>query len=229
MLFNIRHIFDSVGEPRSTLQPAADRFGLHEITVISRKSKKKIQEFRASGEYMVIDVTSKGRPADSQFSPFHPHGGIPVPGSPGVFSASVEGIWQGLKMFEGKEKNGVKKAVSIDTAKFDVTDMEKLKRTTRTFGTVSAHWYGDVSAPAPERVLTYGQARREIYLPAYHFVLENKLQKELRELVEEATRTKLVLLDFCTRRLDDELGPLSHAWVIVDYINANWERLLAGQ
>jgi len=35
-----------------------------------------------------------------KFSPFYPHGGIPVPFAPGYFSETVEGIWQGLKVFE---------------------------------------------------------------------------------------------------------------------------------
>ncbi|MCE9545701.1 MAG: hypothetical protein K8T25_09320, partial [Planctomycetia bacterium] len=35
-------------------------------------------------------------------SPMWPHGGIPVPGMPGTTSDSVEGIWQGLKLINGK-------------------------------------------------------------------------------------------------------------------------------
>src|SRR5438445_5621679 len=47
----------------------------------------------------VVDVTSRGPEPWVRFSPFYPHGGIPVPYSPGVESESVEGIWQALKVF----------------------------------------------------------------------------------------------------------------------------------
>ena len=51
----------------------------------------------------IIDVTSKGPDPWVRFSPFYPHGGIPVPFSPGEVAASVEGIWQGLKVFENAD------------------------------------------------------------------------------------------------------------------------------
>ena len=37
------------------------------------------------------------------FSPLYPHGDIPIPGREHgkLFSQTVEGIWQGLKIFEG--------------------------------------------------------------------------------------------------------------------------------
>ncbi len=50
-------------------------------------------------EALIFDVTSRGTQPWVSFSPFYPHGNIPVPFSPGVVSASVEGIWQGLKVF----------------------------------------------------------------------------------------------------------------------------------
>lgn len=49
---------------------------------------------------VIIDVTSRGCKPWVRFSPFYPHGGIPVPFSPEKFSMTVEGIWQGLKVFE---------------------------------------------------------------------------------------------------------------------------------
>ena len=54
-----------------------------------------------------------------RFSPFFPHGSIPVPFSPGVTGQSVEGIWQGLKVFESED---------IDLQKFEITNMKSIKR-----------------------------------------------------------------------------------------------------
>ena len=48
----------------------------------------------------VIDVTSRAPEPWVRFSPFFPHGNLPIPLWPGKTAASVEGIWQGLKRFE---------------------------------------------------------------------------------------------------------------------------------
>ena len=40
----------------------------------------------------LLDVTSRGPEPWVRFSPFFPHGGIPVPGRPGVLVRSVEGV-----------------------------------------------------------------------------------------------------------------------------------------
>ncbi len=53
-----------------------------------------------------------------KFSPFFPHGGIPIPFSQKK-AESVEGVWQGLKVFE---KEG------IDEFFFYKTDMKNMKR-----------------------------------------------------------------------------------------------------
>jgi hypothetical protein len=63
------------------------------------------RKYRDNG-WEVIDVTSKSK---SRFSPFYPHGMIPIPAMEGKTSASVEGIWQGLKLFPDKD---------IDLSKF---------------------------------------------------------------------------------------------------------------
>ena len=54
-----------------------------------------------------------------RFSPFYPNGGIPVPFTDDV-AVSVEGIWQGLKVFEDAD---------VDTFFFSKRDMKNLKRT----------------------------------------------------------------------------------------------------
>ena len=49
----------------------------------------------------ILDVTSTSNLRYAQLlSPFYPHGNIPIPFSPGFTSYSVEGIWQGLKVFK---------------------------------------------------------------------------------------------------------------------------------
>ena len=59
-----------------------------------RTSLEKIQQRHPHAA--IFDVTSRGPQPWVRFSPFYPHGGIPVPFSPGRVSASVEGIRQGF-------------------------------------------------------------------------------------------------------------------------------------
>ncbi len=51
---------------------------------------------------VVIDVSSYAEPPHCELSPMWVHGGIPVPGTPGETSDTVEGVWQGLKVIRGK-------------------------------------------------------------------------------------------------------------------------------
>ncbi|USX48948.1 hypothetical protein [Lentzea sp. HUAS12] len=155
---------------------------------------------------VVVDVTSRGPEPWVRFSPFFPHGGIPVPLSPGVTSESVEGLWQALKVFEGED---------VDPAKLAVTSMKGLKRTVRRLGPVRGHRAG----LAGERLLDYRTARQEIYLPAYRWVLEHRLHHEVAQLQELAASADVVLLDYTTNGDVEDLGtPLSHAALIVDHL-----------
>src|SRR5580704_13753082 len=110
----------------------------------------------------VVDVTSRGPEPWVRFSPFFPHGGIPVPFSPGNTAMSVEGVWQGLKVFEKAD---------VDPATLQIATMKGIKRTVRSFGKVLGHRAGLGGA----RLLPYADARREIYVPTYRWVLEHKL------------------------------------------------------
>ena len=69
---------------------------------------------------LILDLTSRGSQPWMQFSPFYPHGSIPVPFSPEYSGMSVEVIWQGLKVFESSD---------VDVAKFYITNMSGIKRT----------------------------------------------------------------------------------------------------
>jgi hypothetical protein len=155
---------------------------------------------------VVIDVTSRGPDPWVRFSPFYPHGEIPVPMSPGVTSESVEGVWQALKVFEGSD---------VDPSKLSVTSMKGLKRTVRRFGQVRGHRAGLTG----DCLLDYRTARHEIYLPTYRWVLENRLRAEAERLHELAGSADVVLLDYTTNGDPDDLRtPLSHAALIADHL-----------
>lgn len=79
------------------------------MIIIESKRKKIENILKAYPDAIIADVTSNAKDGLVKLSPFYPHGGIPVPFSPRIFAECVEGIWQGLKVFEND---------GIDTATF---------------------------------------------------------------------------------------------------------------
>jgi hypothetical protein len=162
------------------------------------------------GAAAILDLTSRGPEPWVRFSPFYPHGGIPVPFSPGEVAASVEGIWQGLKVFERED---------VDKTKLGLTAMRGIKRSAQKLGRILGHRAG----LGGERLLSYAEARRAIYLPSYRFVLENRLSGPLGELRALAAKGPVVLLDYETNAdVADLSRPLSHASLVRAYIEGRW-------
>jgi len=179
------------------------------LVVESRRKKSETLQ-KHYPDAIHLDLTSKGNHPWVKFSPFYPHGDIPVPFSDGMTAQSVEGIWQGLKVFE---TNG------IDTSKFEVTTMKGLKRTVRKHGTVRGHAKGVDS----DELLLYLDARLQIYLPSYHWVLDNCLQNEVKQLRELAQSQTVLLLDYETNTDIENLSkPLSHAGLVKRYCEDEW-------
>lgn len=182
------------------------------MIVIKHKSTSQASFDKRYPEYKVIDITSKADEPFVKLSPFYPVGNIPVPLSEGYFAQSVEGIWQGLKVFESEK---------IDVSKFEVTTMKGLKRTVRKFGQVKGHQAGVNTT----MLLPYLEARRKIYLPAYLWVLENKVQSVLQLIRDEAAKSPLILLDYETNGdIDNAAKPLSHAWLVKYYLEGNFPK-----
>jgi hypothetical protein len=159
---------------------------------------------------VIVDVTSRGSEPWIRFSPFYPHGKIPVPFSPGEFSMTVEGIWQGLKVFE---------TADVDPSKLSIADMKGIKRSARRYGKVLGHRNGLTG----DILLSYQEARQQIYLPTYRWVLDNCMSDLIDKLRELAAHTNVVLLDYETNSDINNLSkPLSHAGLIKLYIEDNW-------
>lgn len=186
---------------------------LHPISVDSRKKLPSTLNAAHPGAE-ILDVTSKGPLPWVRFSPFFPHGHIPVPGMPNGKASSVEGIWQGLKVFEGS---------GIDTDTLNNSSMRNIKRTVRKNGLPRGHQYQD-------RLLGYIEARKLIYLPAYKHVLDHFLQPELEQLRAIARQKPLVLLDYETNcDILNDRKPLSHAFLIKAYLEGNFDKLMGQQ
>ena len=175
------------------------------MIVIESKRKKPATILKKYPNAILADVTSSAKDGLVKLSPFYPHGGIPVPFSDGYMATCVEAIWQGLKVFEGCD---------VDIQMFKNDTMKNIKRTVRRFGKPLGHRKGVNGT----ELLGYIEARKQIYIPAYRWVLENKVASIIERL-REASKTKtIVLLDYDTNSdVENAKKPLSHASLIKAY------------
>lgn len=188
--------------------------------IIVANKKRSIERIQA--EYpgaIILDVTSSSPYRAAQIlSPFYPHGGIPIPGDSHELTATcVEGIWQGLKVFENS---------GIDIECFRNTSMKGIKRTVRKFGRPLGHQYGVYSS----KLLSYNEAKSLIYLPSYKYVLENipDVQHSLKRIADAAKEKTVILLDYNVNPDNaDSSKPLSHAELIKMFIEGRYpERII---
>jgi hypothetical protein len=107
----------------------------------------------------------------------------------------------------------------IDPSRWQVTDMKGIKRAGRRRGQVLGHRFGVGSGV----LLDYRDARYQIYLPAYRWVLENRLAAEVERMRSEASHKAMVLLDYETNsNVEDLSRPLSHAALVKYYLEGTW-------
>ncbi|MDR2653506.1 MAG: hypothetical protein LBC68_14570 [Prevotellaceae bacterium] len=187
------------------------------IYIANKKSKEATLKLKYPNA-LILDVSSKGEKPWVKLSPFYPHGNIPIPPykkdeTPKYVSQTVEGIWQGLKVFECED---------IDHSKFEITNMEGIKRTVRKFGKPLGHRYGVEG----KELLDYLTARKEIYLRTYAWVLDNIVQDIIQCLSYFAHRSDIILLDYNTNEnIEDYAKPLSHAGLVKRYLLKKYPEL----
>ena len=174
------------------------------ILIASKRCKRENLLKRFPGA-IIADVTSQATDGLVKLSPFYPHGDIPVPFSEGYTAASVEGIWQGLKVFEQED---------IDLSLFTNTSMKQLKRTVRKHGPVLGHRKGVKGT----EILGYVEAKHQIYIPTYRWMLEHKAMYIIERLRKASQTKTIILLDYniCCE-VDDPTKPLSHAYLVKAY------------
>ena len=190
-----------VESKRKPLEPVAKK---------DAKGRPTVSLMEQYPDAMIIDATSHAQDEFVKFSPFYPHGGIPVPFMEGAHALSVEGIWQGLKVFEDAD---------VDETLFWKKDMKGMKRTTYKFGRCLGHRKG----LRGEGLLPYIEARKQIYLPCYKWVLDNKLQKLVTAVRIISKNKPVVLLDYNTNGdVNNPKSALSHASLIKAYIEGNY-------
>ena len=182
--------------------------------IIIENKKRKLERIQAQYPGAdILDITSSSDLAYAKLlSPFYPHGNIPIPFTPNAYAMCVEGIWQGLKVFE---------TCDIDTSMFVNDTMKNLKRSTRRFGQPLGHRKGIYG----KELLSYFDARMQIYLPSYKWVLDNvpRVHALIERIAERAKDHDIIFLDY---NINDDFrdlsSPLSHASLVKLYIESKY-------
>ena len=181
------------------------------MIIIESKRKKLQTILKKYPGAIPADVTSAATDGLVKLSPFYPHGGIPVPFSEGFTATCVEAIWQGLKVFE---------SCDVDIQMFKNDTMKNIKRTVRRFGKPLGHRKGVYGT----ELLGYIEARKQIYIPTYKWVLENKVANIIERLRTASNEGKtIILLDYDTNAdVENAKKPLSHASLIKAYVEGTY-------
>ena len=179
---------------------------------IENKKKKEKTLLAKYPNAKIVDITSKASTALVKLSPFYPHGDIPIPFSGNRTAKSVEGIWQALKVFESAD---------IDESMFRNDTMKDIKRTVRKYGKPLGHRKGVNGT----ELLNYIDARIQIYLPSYLWVLENKVAEIIERLKVASSKEVIVLLDYETNcDVLNHKKPLSHAFLVKAFVENNYPK-----
>lgn len=171
------------------------------VVVVPKRQKDRIARLVGSG-YLPVDVSCTSTdPTFRRFSPIHPHGPLPVPGLADAVSWTVEGAWNGLKVFEGE---------GIDASRFSVRAKKRSafqRRAGGARGSLVGFLHGG-------RLVSAAEAAAAVYEPCYARCIAEHLRAEtafLVALVREGNR--VALLDSCPAADDEEAAP-SHAHVL---------------
>eukprot|EP01095_Lingulamoeba_sp_RSL-Kostka_P012761 TRINITY_DN5100_c0_g1_i1.p1 TRINITY_DN5100_c0_g1~~TRINITY_DN5100_c0_g1_i1.p1 ORF type:complete len:357 (-),score=117.82 TRINITY_DN5100_c0_g1_i1:162-1232(-) len=187
------------------------------IIEYKRKNHESIK--RIYGNYlMTYDITKGSTSTFSYLSPSYPHKKILIPGTNNKYASSVEGLYEGLKIFEN---DGIKIKCLINR-KSQITKRYETEETGKFIG-----WRLGIDADEDCEIITEEVlARYHLYVKPYLNILKNdpQAQEEINNIKESMKRFpsfKFVLLinnkDF-TYDWKDCSAPINHASIIRDYI-----------
>jgi hypothetical protein len=161
----------------------------------------------------VIDIRPEADQPFCRLGFDYQHGGIPIPGLAGMFSESITGVLEGLKLVGRHGKPG-----KINPAFFSGPGRTRELR--------SGQWCSGYLYRG--RSLGLVDARRNLLIPAYLWVLSNRAHAIIQRLHRERETQAIGLYD--GRDSSDILSPepLSAAAVLAAYLNGELQGLRAG-
>ena len=139
---------------------------------------------------IIIDITTINRGNTfAKLSSYYPHGGIPIPNTPNQYLSSVNKVWQEL---------------CVQKSNFNKLECQNLFF--RKGLHINEYW-------------TYTEARREIFIPLYCWMLENKAYDIVEYLREQLlSRTILIVDKSINCKIDNIDEPLSVAFLLQAYL-----------
>ena len=147
---------------------------------------------------IIHDVSSYADEPYDTLSPMWVHGDIPVPGTTGTTSDTVEGVWQGLKVIREKTAPRYFRGPGAKRG-----------------GKPSGHQFGT-------KLLKIVEARQKIYRPTYEWMLEHKIDPAIIEQFLQIARdgTTQYFHDVGDNGdINDQNSAWAHAAVLVQYLN----------
>jgi hypothetical protein len=155
-------------------------------------------------DVLTIDVSSKS-PEWNVLSASYAHGDIPVPGMPGTYAQTVEGIWEGLKQFQ---------FVGEDLSLLE-SEKPKKRRQTEDSGSLTGYSY------AGKTINDEIEARRRIFIPVYTWMVKNApaARAKFDELVDLARTNTLHIHDGGENgNVGDEARPYAYAALLAELV-----------
>jgi len=155
-----------------------------------------------------INASSNGSPYDV-LSPFYvwEKNSIPVPGNEDYKSRSVEAIWQGLKIIDGK----------TNLKLFDASKVKKRRAPT----------YGQELFLYEGNTIPQAEAREKIFAPSYRWMFNNLVPKQLKEAFYTLAEKDFSLYFYdvdSNADIGNTTESYSHSSLLVDIINEELER-----
>jgi hypothetical protein len=174
----------------------------------------------ASGDCVCVDTFRKAAQGMARFAPLCPFttwagNPFPVPGLPGQRANSVEGVWQGLKLVDGR------------------TDLDQLAGTPhkrppdhlRTGG----YDYRSATFRYGTREIDLLTARLAIYLPTYLYLLDRLVPDAVHDELNGAVEAGRIIVFYdwdSNMDIADDRSSFSHSAVLAAWFSGRLEPLL---
>ncbi len=160
-----------------------------------------------------VDISERAEAPWDRFDPWYEHGQIPVPGFWGMQSVTVAGIMESMKCIGEEGKRG---KISLGY----------LVGGRRTREIPEGHWMTGYQVKSSRGDLT--QARRDVFVPAYQWVLRNKVSEQVARLRVLGQKDDVAIYDGLENADLEDPRPLSYGALLCAYLNRDVDRFCGG-
>lgn len=174
-------------------------------------TREKVESGELPKNSFPVDVSLNGY-AMSIFDPMFPHGGIPLPDnkgySKGVFSDTVQGVWEALAIIDGKVNSSFLHGIP---------EYRSNPKCEWAFGGNRIGWV---------------DARQAIYIPTFIWMFDKKIPNEIKISFYNIAKTGVVVYFYDNSENPDPLQPtndFSHAFLVQWCMNRDFKKMYAAE